>query len=66
MGLRQRLGGEWCWTRVGSVLMSLLGRMGWGYGIILGGARESSQVIPDLRWEIALRLVFGMICGVGI
>jgi hypothetical protein len=46
MCMRERLGGELWWTLnlvvrgVGGVLMSLLGRMGWGYGRILGGVGE--------------------------
>jgi hypothetical protein len=43
MCMRERLGGELWWTLnlavrgVGGVLMSLLGRMGWGYRRILEG-----------------------------
>jgi hypothetical protein len=51
---------------VDGVLVSLLGCMGWGYGRILGGVGGSSQVIPDLRWEMAPKLNFGVIYGVGI
>lgn len=51
---------------VDGVLMSLLGCMGWGFGRILGGVGRNFQVIPDLRWEIAPRLVSGIIYGVGI
>jgi len=46
--------------------MSLYKHIGWGYGKILGGVGESFQVIPDLRWERASMLDFGMICGVEI
>jgi hypothetical protein len=46
---------------VGGVLMSLLGRMGWSYGRISGGVRRCFLVMPDLRWEMASRLDFGMI-----
>jgi hypothetical protein len=50
-------GGGWCSNKP-------LGHMGWGYGSILGGVGESSLVILDLRWEIAPRLISGMIwCG---
>lgn len=46
--------------------MSLLGRrLGWGYGIILGEVEGNVQVILELRWQMALRLDFGMIYGVG-
>jgi len=67
--LRERLGGEWWLTinlevhEVGGVRMSL---MGWGYGRILGGVGGSFQVIPYLKWEMALRLDFDMIYGVGM
>jgi hypothetical protein len=47
------------------VLMSLLGRMWWGYERILRIFQGSSQVIPNLRWEIDQKLDSGMICGVG-
>jgi hypothetical protein len=72
MGLTERLGGEWWWwtlnlevLEMGSVLMSLLGRMGWGYEGILRRVGGSFQVIPDLRWEMAPRLDYGMTYGVG-
>jgi hypothetical protein len=67
----KRLGGEMWWSSnfvvygVGHVLMSLLGRMGWGYRRILGGVGGSFQVIPDLRWEMTPRLNSAMICGGG-
>jgi hypothetical protein len=48
------------------VLVSLLGRMGWVYGRILGEVGRSSVVIPDLRWKIAPRLDSGMVFGVGM
>jgi hypothetical protein len=51
---------------VDGVLMSLLKRMEWVYGRILGEVGGSSLTIPDLRWEIAPMLVYAMICGVGI
>jgi hypothetical protein len=38
--------------------VSLLGRMGWGYGRILGGFGGSFQVISVLRWEMALKVRF--------
>jgi hypothetical protein len=49
---------------VGNVLMGLLGRMEWGYRIKLGRVRKSSQIIPDLTWEMDPGLDSGMICGV--
>lgn len=45
--------------------MSLLGRMEWVYGSILEGVGRSSLTLLNLRWEMASRLVFGMICDVG-
>ena len=45
----------------GGVLESPLGCMGWVYGTILGGFRESFVVILDLSWEIDPRLDFDMI-----
>jgi hypothetical protein len=51
---------------VGGVLMSLFGRMRWGYGRILEGVGKIFLVIQNLKWELDLRLDFGMICGVGI
>jgi hypothetical protein len=45
--------------------MSLLGRMEWVYGSILGGVGRSSLTLLNLRWEMASRSVFGMICDVG-
>jgi hypothetical protein len=38
----------------------------WGYGRILGRVGGSFQVIPDLKWEIAPMLDYGMTYGVGI
>jgi hypothetical protein len=70
--LRERLGGEWWWILnmealgEGGVLVSLLGLMRWVYGRILGGAESGSIITPDLKWEMAPRLDFGMIFGVGI
>lgn len=51
MHMKERLGEKLCWTQnleiceVGGVLMSLLGRMRWGYGKILGrvGGKFSSH-----------------------
>jgi hypothetical protein len=39
--------------------------MGWGYGRISRGFGGCFLIIPDLRWEMASRLDFGMMCGVG-
>jgi hypothetical protein len=50
--------GKWCSNEH-------FGRMGWGYGRILGGVEGCFQVIADLRWEVAQRLVSGMACAVG-
>jgi hypothetical protein len=47
----------------GGVLGSPLRCMGWVYGII-GGNGEHFVVILDLRWEIVLRLVYGIIFSV--
>jgi hypothetical protein len=55
MRIRDRLGGEWWSTLnlivhgVGSVLMSLLGLLGWVYRKILGEVGRISLAIPDLR-----------------
>jgi hypothetical protein len=38
--------------------------MGWVYGLIVGGNGEHFVVILDLRWEIILRLVSGIIFSV--
>jgi hypothetical protein len=70
--LRKRFGGKWWWALnmethgEDSVLVSLLGHMGWVYGIILGGVGGSFLVTPDLRWKIAPRLDSSMIFGLGI
>jgi len=45
--------------------MNLLGRMGWVYGRILG-VGGSSLTIPNLMWEMAPKLISGMICCVEI
>jgi hypothetical protein len=50
----------------GGVLISLLGHMRLIYGRLLEGVGGSSLVILDLGWKMALRLVFSMICGLGI
>jgi hypothetical protein len=50
---------------MGGVLMSLMGRMRWSYGRILGRIGGSFQVIPVLRWEMVPRLDSCMIYGVG-
>jgi hypothetical protein len=50
----------------GGVLVSLLGRMGWGYGRLLGGVGRSFLVISDLKWERASMFDYDMICGMGI
>jgi hypothetical protein len=52
--MRERLGGvvvdsKFASSWVGGVLMSLLGRMGWGYGRISRGVGGCFQVISDLR-----------------
>jgi hypothetical protein len=47
-------------------LGSLLGHKGGGCERILRGVGGSFQVILDLRWEMAPRLDFDMIYGVGI
>jgi hypothetical protein len=72
MDLRERLRGEWWWMlnmgvlgEVGS-LGSLLRCIGWEYGRILCGVGGSFQVLLDLRCEMALRLDYDMIYGVGI
>jgi hypothetical protein len=72
MGLRERLVGEWQWILSmevhgeGGVLVSLLECMGWVYERILGKVGGNFVVIPNLSWEMALRLDFSMISGVGI
>jgi hypothetical protein len=48
----------------GGVLGSPSRCMGWVYGIIVGGNGEHFVVILDLRWEIVLRLVYGIIFSV--
>jgi hypothetical protein len=40
--------------------------MGWGNGRILRGVGGSFQVIPNLRWKMALMLDSGMICSIEI
>jgi len=50
----------------GNVPVSISGLMRWVYGRVLGEVGRSFVVIPDLRWEMAQRLDFGMIFGVGI
>jgi hypothetical protein len=72
MCMRERLGGEWQWTlnlairRVGGFLLSLLERLRWGYGRILGGVRGNFHVIPNLRCVVVPRLDFGIISSVGM
>jgi hypothetical protein len=56
-----KYGSSW----VGGVLLNPLGRLGWGYGRILGGDGGCFLVIPDLSWETVPRLDSGTICGVG-
>jgi len=51
---------------VNGVQMRSMGRTGWGYEKISRGDGENSLIIPDLRWEMALRLDFGMVYGAGI
>jgi hypothetical protein len=48
------------------VLMSMLSCMWWVYERILWGIGWSFVIIPDLRWEMTLRLNSDMIFGVGI
>jgi hypothetical protein len=48
----------------GGVLGSPSGCMGWVYGKILGGV-VGFVVILDLRWDMAQRLDFRMIFGMG-
>jgi hypothetical protein len=45
---------------VGSALTRFMGRLRWGYGKKSSGVGGSLLVILDLRWEVALRLDFGM------
>jgi len=40
--------------------------MRWVYGRILEGVGKTSLAIPDLRWKMEPRLVYGMIYGEGI
>ena len=47
----------------GGVLLISLGRMGWGFGRILGGGGGCFVAIPDLSWEMSPRSNFGMMCG---
>ena len=51
---------------VGVVLMKLFSRMGLGYKRISRRVGSCFLVIPDLRWEIAPRLNYGMACGLRI
>jgi hypothetical protein len=57
-----KFGSSW----VGDVLMSLLKLMVWVYEKILGGVGGRSLTIPDLKWEMASKLVSGMIFVAGI
>jgi hypothetical protein len=72
MGWRGRLGREWWWILnievrgEGGVLASLLGRMEWVYGRILGKAGGRSVDTSDFKWVMVPRLDSGMTCGVGI
>jgi hypothetical protein len=50
---------------VGSVLMRILGRMGWGFGRILG-VGGSCLATLDLIWGMAPKFVYGMMFGVGL
>jgi hypothetical protein len=53
-----------CW--VGIVQIRSMGCIGWGYGKRLEGVGGDSLVILDLRWEMALRLNFGITSGAEI
>jgi hypothetical protein len=57
--------GGWCSKEVVGLTLSIIVRMEWVLGSILGGAGMSSQLYPILMWVLGLKLVFGMICGVG-
>jgi hypothetical protein len=50
--------GGWCSEEV-------VGSFGVSVGNILGGGGISSQLLPVLMWGLDLKLVFGMIFGVG-
>jgi hypothetical protein len=68
--MRERHDGELCIPNLvvlgeGGVLLIPLGRMGLGFGRILGGVGGCFIVIPDLSWEMTSRLDSGMMCGVG-
>jgi hypothetical protein len=85
MCMRERLGGELLWMLnlvvigVGGVLLIPLGRMGWGFGRILGGVGVYFVATPDLKlgdgskirfwddvWcgELALKVAFPVLYGV--
>jgi hypothetical protein len=49
----------------GGVLVSLLRRMEWVYGRILGKVGGRFVVTPDLKWVMVPRLNSSMTCGVG-
>jgi hypothetical protein len=51
---------------VGGALMKSLGLMGWVSRNSLGGVGRSFLDLLDSRWVMAPRLVFGMMCGVGM
>jgi hypothetical protein len=68
----ERLCGDW-WSKLNiivqgvvGVLRRLWGLLEWAFGNILGGGRISSPLLSALRWGLGLKLVFGMIFGVGI
>jgi hypothetical protein len=50
---------------VGDVLLNPLCSIWWGYGRISGGIEGCFLIILDLSWEMAPRLDFGIMCGVG-
>jgi hypothetical protein len=72
MLMREGPYGGWLWVlntaacRVGGVIMRSKGRMGWGFGKISGGARESFLAKLELRWVMARKLDSGLTCAVGI
>jgi hypothetical protein len=46
--------------RVGGALMRFMGHSRWGYGKKSRRVEGSLLVIPNLRWDMALKLDFGM------